>query len=116
VFFSDLLQSASSEKMDMEGSVKGTVYKLPLAFTAQPERGYAVTCPLLPALITEGDTVRDALTNAENALVAVLESLEDLGRPLPSFLQPIAPGAPIWLGARDTIGVMRNTPARGVRS
>jgi antitoxin HicB len=64
---------------------------------AQPEVGYTVTCPLLPELITEGDSVREAMANAEDALAAVLEAYEDLGRPVPSFLQPVAPGAPIWL-------------------
>ena len=81
----------------MDSSAKRTIYKLPLVLAAQPEGGYTVTCPLLPELISEGDTVRDALTNAEDALAAVLEALEDLGRPRPSFLQPVAPGAPIWL-------------------
>jgi len=66
--------------------VKGTIYKLPLVLEAQPEGGYTVTCPLMPELITEGDTVREALTNAEDALSAVLEAFEDLGGPLPSFL------------------------------
>jgi predicted RNase H-like HicB family nuclease len=49
----------------------------------------------MPELITEGDTMREALTNAEDAVSAVLEAFEDLGRPLPSFLQPLALGAPI---------------------
>ena len=82
---------------NLEGLVEGTVYKLPLVLEAQPEGGYSVTCPLLPELITEGDTLRDALRNAEDALAAVLEAFEDLGRPVPSFLQPVTPGAPIWL-------------------
>jgi antitoxin HicB len=73
------------------------VYKLPLVLTAQPDGGYTVTCPLLPELITEGDDVRQAVANAEDALAAVIEGYHDLGRPLPAFLQPIAPEAPIWL-------------------
>jgi antitoxin HicB len=81
----------------VDSSVKGTIYKLPLVLEAQPEGGYTVTCPLLPELITEGDSVREAMANAEDALAAVLEAYEDLGRPVPSFLQPVAPGAPIWL-------------------
>jgi antitoxin HicB len=84
-------------RMNVDRVAKETIYKLPLVLEAQPEGGYTVTCPLLPELITEGDTVRDALTNAEDALAAVLEAFEELGRPLPSFVQPVAPGAPIWL-------------------
>ena len=41
----------------MDRSVKGTIYKLPLVLEAQPEGGCTVTCPLMPELITEGDTV-----------------------------------------------------------
>ena len=40
-----------------------TLYKLPLVLDPQPEGGYMVTCPLLPELITEGDTAREALAN-----------------------------------------------------
>jgi len=58
-------------------------YKLPLVFGPQSEGGYTVTCPILPELITEGDTVREALTNASDALAAIIEAYEDLGRPLP---------------------------------
>ena len=37
------------------------VYKIPLVLTRQPEGGYTVTSPLLPELVTEGDTLDDAL-------------------------------------------------------
>ena len=52
----------------------------------QPEGGYTVTSPLLPELITEGDTVAEALANAEDAFAAVVEIYEDRGRPLPSSI------------------------------
>jgi antitoxin HicB len=61
------------------------IYKLPLILAAQPEGGYTVTCPLLPELITEGDDVRQAVANAEDALTAVIEGYRDLGWPLPAF-------------------------------
>jgi antitoxin HicB len=38
----------------------GTIYKLPLVLEPQPEGGYTVTCPVLPELITEGDSVQEA--------------------------------------------------------
>jgi antitoxin HicB len=63
------------------------IYKLPLVLEPQPEGGYVVTCPLLPELITEGETVRDALKNAIDALAAIVEVLNVLNRPLPSALQ-----------------------------
>ena len=52
----------------------------------QPEGGYTVTSPLLPELITEGDTLAEALANAEDAFAAVAEIYEDRGRPLPSSI------------------------------
>ena len=42
-----------------------------------------MTSPLLPELITEGNSVCDALENAKDAFAAVIELYEDLGRPLP---------------------------------
>ena len=68
----------------------GKWYKLPLVFEPQPEGGYTVTCPLIPELITEGDTVEEALENVKDALLAVIEAYEDLQRPLPSILQRLA--------------------------
>ena len=50
----------------------------------QPEGGYTVTSPLLPELITEGDTLAEALANAQDAFAAVAEIYEDRGLPLPS--------------------------------
>lgn len=44
------------------------LYKLPLVFEPQPEGGYTVTCPVLPDLVTEGDTVAEALTNVTDAV------------------------------------------------
>ncbi len=52
----------------------------------QPEGGYTVTSPLLPELITEGDTLAEALANAEDAFAAVAEIYQDRGRPLPSSI------------------------------
>jgi len=62
------------------------IYKLTLILEPQPERGYVVTCPLLPELITEGDNVQDALQNANDALAVIVEALEELKRPLPPAL------------------------------
>ena len=57
--------------------------KIPLVLDPQPEGGYTVTSPLLPELVTEGDTIARALANAEDAFAAVVEIYEDRGRPLP---------------------------------
>jgi antitoxin HicB len=60
------------------------VYKISLVLTPQPEGGYTVTSPVLPELITEGDTLQEALHNVEDALKAVVELDEDFGRRLPT--------------------------------
>lgn len=57
--------------------------KIPLLLDPQPEGGYTVTSPLLPELVTEGDTVAEALANTEDAFAAVVETYEDRGRALP---------------------------------
>ena len=51
--------------------------RIPLVLTPQPEGGYTVTLQLLPELISEGDAVSEALTNAEDAFAAAVEIYED---------------------------------------
>ena len=60
--------------------------RIPLILDPLPEGGYTVTSPPLPELITEGDTIAEALANAEDAFAAVVEIYEDRGRPLPSSI------------------------------
>jgi antitoxin HicB len=74
-----------------------TIYKLPLILDPQPEGGYTVTCPFLPELITEGDSVEEAIHHANDALAAIIEAFQDLGRPLPTILRPVWSDAPIWM-------------------
>ena len=61
-------------------------YGLPLVFEPQPEGGYTVASPALPELVTEGDTVEDALENVRDALAAVIEIYRDRGRQPPPDL------------------------------
>lgn len=58
--------------------------RIPLVFTPQPEGGFTVTSPVLPELLTEGDTLEDAYSNVSDALAAVIELYADQGRDLPS--------------------------------
>ncbi|MSP12370.1 MAG: type II toxin-antitoxin system HicB family antitoxin [Chloroflexi bacterium] len=73
------------------------IYKLPLVLEPQPEGGYTITCPLLPELVTEADTLDDVLPNVSDALAAIIEAFEDLHQPLPPVLQPLSPDAPLWI-------------------
>jgi antitoxin HicB len=74
-----------------------TLYKLPPVLEPQPEGGYPVTCPLLPELITEGDTVHDVLDHVGDAPAAIIEAYEDLGRPIPPVLRQNHLDALLWL-------------------
>ncbi len=64
------------------------LYKIPLMLAPQPEGGFTVTSPLLPELVTEGDTADEALANVRDALAAVIETYQDLNRALPPNIQP----------------------------
>jgi antitoxin HicB len=56
---------------------------VPLIFTSQPEGGFTVITPLLPELVTEGDTLEQASRNVEDALEAVREIYAGDGRLFP---------------------------------
>lgn len=45
--------------------------------------GYLVTCPALPGLVTEGDTLDEAYAMAKDAVQAYLASLIKHGKPIP---------------------------------
>ena len=45
--------------------------------------GYTVTCPALPGLVTEGDTLEEARLMAADAIRGYLESLRIDGEPIP---------------------------------
>ncbi len=65
------------------------IYKLPLVLDPQPEGGWTITCPVLPELITEADTWDEIEPNVSDALQAVIEIYDELGKPIPSVLNPI---------------------------
>ena len=70
--------------------------KLPLIFAPQPEGGYTVTSPVLPELLTEGDTLAEAYANVSDALAAVLELYAEQGRALPQSTEVATSGEIIW--------------------
>lgn len=47
------------------------------------EGGYTVTVPALPGVVTEGDTVEEAIEMAKDAISCHLEALRATGRPIP---------------------------------
>lgn len=72
------------------------IFKVPLVLAAQPEGGYTVTSPVLPELITEGDSLEEAVSNVRDALAAVLELYEDMNKPFPANIRQDAQETPIW--------------------
>ena len=58
-----------------------------------------MTSPLLPELITEGDTVEDALENVRDALAAVIEAYHETGSTLAAGMHDSlsAPDLRRWL-------------------
>mgnify|MGYP000132630840 FL=1 len=72
------------------------IYKLPLVLEPQPEGGYTITCPILPHLVTEADTLDEVAPNVADALSALIEMYQDLNKPLPPVLQPMAPVSTLW--------------------
>lgn len=75
------------------------IARIPLILEPQPEGGYTVTSPLLPELITEGDTIAECLVNVEDAFAAVVEIYEDRGRPLPDGICAEDAGGPVSIEA-----------------
>ena len=75
------------------------IARIPLTLEPQPEGGYTFTSPLLPELITEGDTIAECLVNVEDAFAAVVEIYEDRGRPLPAGIYVDAADGPVSVEA-----------------
>jgi predicted RNase H-like HicB family nuclease len=59
-------------------------YNFTVLFEPAQEGGYVVTCPALPGLVTEGDTLEEAREMAKEAIVGYLESLRKDGLPIPT--------------------------------
>lgn len=63
----------------------------------QPEDagGFSVSVPDLPGCHTQGETVEEALAMAKDAIEGYLETMEELGHPLPrpARIERVAVGA-----------------------
>ena len=77
------------------------IYKLPLVLEPQPEGGYTITCPLIPGLITEADTLDQVQPHVTDALAALIEGYQALGKAMPPALRALAAQAdtPLWTEA-----------------
>lgn len=59
------------------------ILKFTVVITPDVTGGYVVTCPALPGLVTEGDTLEEARVMATDAIKGYLESLKKDGEPIP---------------------------------
>lgn len=84
--------------------MKTREYSFTVLFEPAEEGGYVATCPALPGLVTEGDTLEEARANARDAIQGYLESLAKDGAPLPSdkeiLLEPVKEKVTVALDAR----------------
>ncbi|MBI3933258.1 MAG: type II toxin-antitoxin system HicB family antitoxin [Acidobacteria bacterium] len=63
-------------------------YTFTVLFEPAEEGGYIVTCPALPGLVTEGNTLEEAREMARDAIRGYIESLRKDGLPIPSDVIP----------------------------
>jgi antitoxin HicB len=59
-------------------------YSFTVLFEPAEEGGFVVTCPGLPGLVTEGDTLEQARAMAQDAIRGYIESLRKDHLPIPS--------------------------------
>ncbi len=65
-------------------AAESEAYTYTVVFEPDDEAGgYTVTCPALPGLVTEGDTLEEARAMAADAIKGYLESLCKHGDPIP---------------------------------
>ncbi|MDT7541192.1 MAG: antitoxin HicB [Acidobacteriota bacterium] len=63
--------------------VRMRILNYKVVMTPDETGGYVVTCPALPGLVTEGDTLEEARAMAADAIKGYLESLKQDGEPIP---------------------------------
>jgi antitoxin HicB len=63
-------------------------YSFSLVLVPQQGGGFTVLVPALPEVVTEGDTEQQAITNAKEAIRAILAYRQQYGIAIPSDAQP----------------------------
>lgn len=58
-------------------------YNFTVLFTPDETGGYVVTCPALPGVVTQGETLEEAKVMAIEAIQCHLESMIEDGLPVP---------------------------------
>jgi predicted RNase H-like HicB family nuclease len=55
-----------------------------IVMVAEPEGGYSVFVPELPSVATQGETIEEARSNAQEAIEGYLEVMQEDNLPIPS--------------------------------
>src|ERR1700692_2547530 len=84
--FSILLMEGQGRMIEEESMRE---YNSPVLFEPAEEGGFVVTCPALPGLVTEGDTLEEARAMAQDAIRGYIESLRTDHLPIPSDKAPV---------------------------
>ncbi len=64
-------------------AVRATLYTYTVLFEPAVEGGYTVTVPMLPGVITEGDTLEEARARVREAIRGYLKVLRKYREPIP---------------------------------
>ena len=72
------------------------LFKIPLVLEPQKEGGWTVTSPVLPELVTEVDDLKLLDGVVRDALNAVIELYEDMGKEFPPGLLADGLKSPVW--------------------
>jgi predicted RNase H-like HicB family nuclease len=70
-------------------ALRMTEYTYTVLFEPAEEGGFTVTCPALPGLVSEGDTLEEARQMARGAIRGYLESLHKDHQPIPPDRAPL---------------------------
>ena len=70
------------------------IYNFTVLFTPAEEGGFVVTCPALPGVVTEGDTLEEARAMAADAIRGHLECLRannlSIPEDIPTISEPVS--------------------------
>ncbi|MEK6546250.1 MAG: type II toxin-antitoxin system HicB family antitoxin [Nitrospinota bacterium] len=72
------------------------LFKIPLVLEPQKEGGWTITSPILPELITEVDDIKQLDEVVRDAISAVVELYEDIGKEFPPDLIADGIKSPVW--------------------
>jgi antitoxin HicB len=73
--------------MEQRSKIMAEEYSFTVVLEPQEEGGYTVLVPALPEVVTEGDTEKQALANAEEAIRLALSYRQDHGMSVPTRTQ-----------------------------